>query len=78
MFTKIKNAAIVATAIHLSGVLGHGFVRKVTIDGVEYVYHPTDLFRIQNSLFCFHAASLVQTRKSATRPVAGPLSAYGH
>ena len=37
MFAEIKNAAIVATAIHLSGVLGHGFVKKITIDGVEYV-----------------------------------------
>jgi hypothetical protein len=51
MFTKVKNAAIISSAIHLSGVLGHGFVRKVTIDGVEYVFHPTESFRIQSSPF---------------------------
>lgn len=39
MFTEIKNAAIVAAALHLTGVLGHGFVKKITIDGVEYVYY---------------------------------------
>jgi len=36
MFTKIKNAAITAIAIHFSGVLAHGFVRKITIDGVDF------------------------------------------
>jgi len=36
MFAEIKNAAIVAAALHLTGVFGHGFVRKITIDGVDY------------------------------------------
>jgi len=36
MFADIKNAAILATAIHLTGVLGHGFVKKITIDGVDF------------------------------------------
>jgi len=36
MFADLKKAALVAAAIHLSGVLGHGFVKKITIDGVDY------------------------------------------
>jgi len=36
MFAEIKNAAFLATALHFSGVLGHGFVRKITIDGVDF------------------------------------------
>jgi hypothetical protein len=53
MFTTIKNAAIITTVIHLSGVLGHGVVRKITIDGVEYVFHFIAFFIIQHSLFIF-------------------------
>ena len=49
MFTKINTAALIVSAIHFSGVLGHGFVRKVTIDGVEYVFHLIEFFRAENS-----------------------------
>lgn len=37
MFAETKNAVLIATAIYLTGVLGHGFVRKITIDGEECV-----------------------------------------
>ena len=50
MFTKIKTAAFIVSALHFSGVLGHGFVRKVTIDGVEYVFHLIETFRTENPL----------------------------
>jgi len=36
MFAQVKKTAVVATAIHLTGVLGHGFVAKITIDGVDF------------------------------------------
>lgn len=39
MFSKSKHAAIIAATISLTGVLGHGFVLKVTIDGVEYAFY---------------------------------------
>jgi hypothetical protein len=48
MFADLKKAALVAAAIHLSGVLGHGFVKKITIDGVEYVYRLLVFFTIPN------------------------------
>ena len=50
MFTKIKNATILAIVIHFSGVWGHGFVRKITIDGVESVFHVVEFFKV-NSLY---------------------------
>ena len=59
MFAEIKKAALVAATIHLTGVLGHGFVKQLTIDGVVYVYYIFASLRIQNSCIFFLAATLV-------------------
>lgn len=56
MFGEIKNAAILAAAVHLSGVLGHGSVRKITIDGTEYVHYLTHFPEPKPTIFL---ASLV-------------------
>lgn len=77
MFMNIKNAALIATVIHSSGVLGHGFVRKITIDGVEYVFHFISFFRIQNSLFLFPCSYPGANPLVNHPPVSSPLIAYG-
>ena len=75
MFTKIKNTAIIATAIHFSGVLGHGFVRKITIDGVESVFHIVEFFRITHFM---SPCSFPGTNPLVLRLlVSGPQGAYG-
>jgi hypothetical protein len=56
MFTEFKKTAVVAAAIQLTGVFGHGFVLKLTIDGVEYVICHIALLWIP-ILTCFLSCS---------------------
>jgi hypothetical protein len=46
MFAEIKQTTLVFTILQLTGALGHGFVRKVTIDGVEYMPYLIERFWI--------------------------------